>query len=100
MQIFLDEFAKTLNEEVLFVMDNASWHKGLQVSEKIQFVYLPPYSPELNPVERLWQHIKSHVLKNKIYDTLENLEDSVCDFLGQLSTLTIRSVCNCNYANL
>lgn len=102
MQVFLNEFANNLgkNEEVILVMDNAGWHSGLNVPGKIQIVYLPPYSPELNPIERLWQYIKDHVLKNKIYDTLEMLENSVCEFLKQLSDAVVQSVCNCNYVKL
>ena len=45
--------------EVFLVMDCASWHKskGLKIPENITIIYLPPYSPELNPVERLWLYI-------------------------------------------
>lgn len=100
MQIFLDEFAQTLNEEILLVMDNAKWHGQLSVPEKIQIVYLPPYSPELNPIERLWRYIKDHVLKNKIYSTLSELEGSVCDFIEQLSNNVVQSICKCNYVSL
>lgn len=100
MQVFLDEFAKTLNEEILLVMDNAGWHSGLIFSNKIHVVYLPPYSPELNPIERLWRYIKDHVLKNKIYDTLENLEENVCSFLQQLPDEVVKTICNCSYVKL
>jgi len=100
MQVFLNEFAKTLNEEIFLIMDNAGWHSGLIFPNKIHAVYLPPYSPELNPIERLWRYIKDHVLKNKVYDTLENLEESVCKFLRQLPGEMIRTICNCDYVKL
>ena len=60
-------------------MDNASSHrsKRLEVPTNIQIVYLPPYSPELNPVERVFQDIKKH-LKNKVFNVIEELEDTVC----------------------
>jgi len=63
--IFLDEFAKTLDQEILLIMDNADWHSGLSFSSKVQVVYLSLYSPKLNPVEKLWQYIKSYLQKNK-----------------------------------
>jgi transposase len=100
MQLFLNEFSKTLDQEIIIVMDNAGWHHGLALPSTIQIVYLPPYSPELNPVERLWQYIKNHVLKNKVYDTLKNLEDNVCAFVEQLLPATVKSVCNCSYVKL
>jgi len=81
-------------------MDNAGWHSGLVVPDKIQILYLPPYSPELNPIERLWQYLKNHLLKNKIYDSLDHLEDAVCDFIRQLSPDIVASVCHCNYVIL
>jgi transposase len=97
MQIFLDEFALTLQEPVILVMDNAGWHNGLKVPEKIRIMYLPPYSPELNPTEKLWQYIKERILKNKCYDDLQYLEDELCAFLKQLTAPIISSVCNCSY---
>ncbi|WP_459895980.1 transposase [Desulfurobacterium crinifex] len=49
----------------------------MEVPTNIQIVYLPPYSPELNPVERVFQDIKKH-LKNKVFNVIEELEDTVC----------------------
>jgi transposase len=97
MQIFLEEFAKTLDEEVILVMDNASWHTRLMIPDNIHILYLPPYSPELNPIERLWGYIKDQVLKNRIFDTLTELEQAVCTFLNCLTADTIASVCRCSY---
>ena len=58
MQAFLDAFAETIgkNEHVALVLDGAGWHssKTLRVPASITLVPLPPYSPELNPVERVW----------------------------------------------
>jgi transposase len=47
-------------------------------------IILPPYSPELNPVEKLWQYIKDHTIKNRIYRTLLQLEKVVCEFISGL----------------
>ncbi len=100
MNVFLDHMAKELRgKEILLVMDGAGWHKSknLVVPKNIEIIYLPPYSPELNPVERLWRYIKDIVLKNRIYETLNELEDEVCDFIKQIKIGTYQSICNVNY---
>ncbi len=51
----------------------------------------PPYSPELNPVERLWRYLKDHTLKNKVYDTLNELESVVSSFITSIPAHAIIS---------
>jgi transposase len=64
--------------QVVLVLDQAGWHlsKGLQVPENLTLLYLPPYSPELNPVERLWAFLKSHYLSNRVYENYDHLLQS------------------------
>lgn len=97
MQLFINEFAKTITGKVIIVMDQAGWHKAITTPDNIEIVFLPPYSPELNPVEKFWQHIKDNILKNKVYDTLQELEDVVIEFLQMITPDTVKSVCNCTY---
>ena len=54
---------------VILVLDGAGWHvaKALQVPANMTLLHLPPYSPELNPVERLWAYLRSHYLSNRAY---------------------------------
>lgn len=80
-------------------MDGAGWHKSdkLTIPKNMRFIIQPPYSPELSPIEKLWQYIKDHVIKNKIYKTLKDLESAVCGFLKTLSKEVIRSVCGISY---
>ena len=102
MQLFLDEFAKELNgEEIVIIMDGAGWHKSkkLVIPSNIEIIYLPPYSPELNPVERLWLYIKKAVLYNKIYDTLTDLENVVAAFIANLQNDAISRICNYNHTH-
>src|SRR6202035_1510635 len=49
-------------------LDGASWHNshGLVVPNNITLLALPPYSPELNPVERIWHYLRSHWLANSV----------------------------------
>jgi len=80
-------------------MDGAGWHKSkkLEIPDNIEIVYLPPYSPELNPVERLWAYIKSWTIRNKIYTTLPALQKVVADFVNLLSQELIMSLCSTNF---
>ena len=100
MNVFLDEFVKFIkNRKIVIVMDGAGWHKSdkLIFPRNIRIIIQPPYSPELNPIERLWQHIKDHTIKNKIYKTLPELENKVCKFIRTLNPEIIRSVCRVSY---
>jgi transposase len=103
MNIFLKEFSKTIKQrKVLIVMDGAGWHKSdkLKYPKNIRILIQPAYSPELNPIEKLWQYIKDHTIKNKIYKTLPDLENQVCKFVRTLNPEIIRSICNVNYVVL
>lgn len=100
MNIFLNRLSKSLkNQKAILIMDSASWHKSraLKVPSNIEIIHLPAYSPELNPTEKLWQYIKSHVLKNKLYTCINKLEEAVCDFIKKLTIDEIKSNCACNY---
>lgn len=97
MNEFLRQMSQTLGgEEAIVVMDSAGWHKSkaLKIPENIEIFYLPPYSPELNPVEKLWQYMKSHTIKNRIYKTLEDLEMKVCQFIKTFDPAAIIKTCS------
>lgn len=77
MQIFLDGFAATIgdDEHAAIVLDQAGWHgsNDLGVPANITLVPLPPYSPELNPVERVWLYLKQRFLSHRLladYDAI------------------------------
>jgi transposase len=103
MKLFMDEFYKKYkNRNITIIMDGAGWHKDFQYllrgTKKIKIILQPPYSPELNPVEKLWQYIKDKTIKNRIYETIEELEDIICEFVkNNLNPEIIRSVCNVKY---
>jgi transposase len=103
MNLYLQELSKQFaDQRIALIMDQAGWHKSkeLVIPDNICILYLPPYSPELNPVERLWLHIKQNILNNKIYDKIESLEDALCEFLCAMSKNVIKSVCNVNYLSI
>ena len=95
MNVFLEELSEEIKEDFILIMDGASWHKSknLIIPKNIQIVLLPPYCPELNPVERLWKYIKNHTIKNRVFKTLENLEDEVCEFFRNLTKDIVISIC-------
>ncbi|HPV27815.1 MAG TPA: IS630 family transposase [Bacteroidales bacterium] len=100
MQTYLDEFSQSLGEkEIILIMDQAGWHKSkdLVIPKNIDIWFLPPYSPELNPVERLWKTIKKNTLHNRLYDTLKQLEKAVVDYFDTLTQEVVRQLCTCSY---
>ncbi len=103
MNIYLCELSKEFSDDnIALIMDQAGWHKSkeLIIPTNIKIIYLPPYSPELNPVERLWLHIKQNILDNRIYDTVEELQDTLCEFIKALQDSVVQSICNVNYLSI
>lgn len=100
MNVYLDELSKSLpQEQIVLILDGAGWHRSesLLVPKNITLIQLPSYSPELNPVERLWAHMKHNLIRNKVYSSITELYDGVCNFIKDLKCDTIKSVCSCNY---
>src|SRR6202049_1985565 len=60
------------------ILDGASWHKshGLVTPSNITLLALPPYSPELNPVARIWHYLRSHWLANSVFRSLADIIDA------------------------
>ena len=60
------------------ILDGAGWHRsqGLVVPSNITLLELPPYSPELNPVERIWHYLRSHWLANSVFPSLMDIMDA------------------------
>lgn len=75
---FLAQFSATIpeGEQAVMIWDGAGFHTAhaLQVPENVTLVQLPPYSPELNPIENLWHYLKSHFWSNRAYADYEALE--------------------------
>lgn len=78
--VTMNTFLKVLAGEVdpsdfvVLILDQAGWHKSkaLAVPENIVLLHLPPYSPELNPVENLWGYMRSHFLSNRAYEDYDH----------------------------
>lgn len=100
MNVFLSKISKEYSNDIsILIMDGAGWHKSkdLKIPHNIKIVYLPSYSPELNPVERLWLYIKSNILRNKLYETLDDLQLTLCSFIKSLSNDVVKQICQTQY---
>jgi transposase len=87
MSIFLREVGNRHPDEfILMVMDGAGWHKAkaLSVPENMALIFLPPYSPELNPVEHVWESIRENGFRNKAFSSIEAVEDQLMESLEAL----------------
>ncbi|MCC6428917.1 MAG: IS630 family transposase [Phycisphaerales bacterium] len=84
---------------VVLIMDQAGWHKSkaLKVPDNIVILYLPPKSPEINPVERLWHYLRSHFLSNRAYDGYDHIRHAATTAYRALTPDVLRSVCRCDY---
>jgi transposase len=77
--------------------DNAPYYRNKAVRQylgtsKIELHFLPPYSPNLNPIERLWKWMKERVIYNTYYEHFEEFKGAIMGFFGLLSTLGVGSV--------
>jgi len=73
MSRFLKQVSETHDQDfIVMVLDGAPSHrgKGLEIPENMALVFLPPYSPELNPVEQLWNVLRRDYFANKVFDSL------------------------------
>jgi putative transposase len=98
--VWTNKFLQTLSEKfpndyILLCGDRASWHKSkdLKIPDNIYIHYLPPYTPEMNPIEQIWKEIRKDDFKNTLFDTLSKVMDKLEDSICNLSADLIKSVC-------
>lgn len=78
MNIFLETLShQQFNERIILCMDKAGWHttEQLRIPHNIIIWYLPPYSPELNPVELIWRELRTKYFNNKTFETIDQVDD-------------------------
>jgi transposase len=94
-ELFLKHLSLLDEEEYKIIfLDNGAFHKAkrLIIPHNICLVFLPPYSPELNPAEKVWWTIKRE-LNNKAFKTMEQLQDEVDTIIKKLINVeTIKSL--------
>lgn len=87
IEAFLEEIKKQYisAKAICIVLDNARYQRAYAIQQKakdlnIELVYLPPYCPNLNLIERLWRFFKKKVMKNKYYESFDEFENTVEQF--------------------
>lgn len=99
MNLYLAELSAYIDKKIILIMDGAGWHKSkaLLSFNNISIIILPPYSPELNPVEKLWEWIKKECVHNFLYKSLDEMMDAVCEEYKKLDVPVLKKLCNCKY---
>jgi len=87
----------------VITLDGAGWHQTggkLRLPENVSLLPLPPYSPELNPVENVWQFLRQNHLANRVFETYTDIVDACCDAWNALmhSPNTIKSIASRKWA--
>ena len=88
MNLFLAQVAEDFADYFIVIqVDQAGWHraKDLKVPENIRLIFQPAYSPEVNPVEHLWEELREKYLHNRIFESLDDLIEVLCQALSDLT---------------
>jgi transposase len=97
MQLFLNEVsARHPDERIVMVIDGAGWHRSaaLEAPENIYLLKLPPYAPELNPIEHVWDELREKFFHNRVFKSLDALEDHLALALKTLeeNPINVKSI--------
>lgn len=88
MQMHLDEISRQVAHKAhaVVLMDRAGWHTTakLNVPNNLTIILLPSRSPELNPVENIWQYLRANWLSNRVFDDYEAIIEAGCDAWNRL----------------
>jgi transposase len=82
MSLFLAEVAERHRQDyILMALDGAGWHRAreLVIPDNMGLVFLPPYSPELNPMEHVWEEVREKWFPNLVFNSLEAVEDRLVE---------------------
>ncbi len=93
-QIFIQQLAETFPETLnLLVLDNGRFHhaKSLHLPDNIALLFLPPYSPELNPIERFWQDMKAKVFQHTV-TSIEQMQEKITHILRSYTQATLAHI--------
>ena len=84
MTLHLAEISRAVapGAHAVVIMDGAGWHKPggrLALPDNVSTLLLPPYAPELNPQENVWQFLRQNHLANRVFDTYDTIVQACCD---------------------
>ncbi len=95
MNVFLKELSKKFFKDIIILAcDSAGWHnsKNLDIPENIKIIKIPPYTPEMNPIEQIWEEIREKGFCNEIFQSLEKVVDRLCDTICNLTANIVKSI--------
>ena len=95
MNVFLNELSQTFpNDKIILACDGAAWHKSgaLVIPDNIEIIFIPPYTPEMNPIEQIWKAIRTRGFRNEVFQTLQKVVDRLCRTSDNLSADVIKSI--------
>lgn len=90
MNLHLAEISRNVapGSHAVVLLDGAGWHQTggrLNVPNNISLLKLPAYSPELNPVENIWQYLRQNQLSNRVFQSYDAIVDACCDAWNDLA---------------
>lgn len=102
ISFFTDLLEQYPTGDLYIILDNARVHHAKKVQEFIDFherihlIYLPPYSPDLNPIEKFWKFVRQQITHNTYYPEFEEFQTTIVDFLSSFKHPQgiIMSLCN------
>jgi transposase len=109
---FLKNYICKRGHKIYMILDNASWHKKAKrlirdennteyadIREKVTFLDIPPYSPDLNPIEQLWRKARHEITHNRFFRSLPDLRAALANFFGKFvePNEEIASLCRFNF---
>lgn len=105
MNLHLAEISRAVKpgSHAVVVLDGAGWHQTggkLTLPDNISLLHLPPYSPELNPVENVWQYLRQNYLSHRVFDAYDAIVDACCDAWNALIEMPdrIKTIATRNWA--
>lgn len=95
MNFFLEKLSEQYTDDyILLICDGAAWHKSTEliIPENIELFFIPPYTPEMNPIEQIWKEIRKRGFQNEVFDSLEAVIDRLCFTIKNLPATVIKSI--------
>ena len=95
MNVFLNHISCSYPDDIIIlVCDGAAWHKAnaLVIPKNIMLCFIPPYTPEMNPIEQIWKEIRKRGFRNEVFQSLNNVVERLCFTIRSISAHTITSI--------
>lgn len=95
MQVFLNQLEATYPEDIIVIIcDGAAWHQSgkLKIPKNMILLRIPPYTPEMNPIEQIWRELRTKGFCNEVFPTLEKVVERLGETINHLTRETIISI--------